>query len=348
MLVERFSENPLITPASVPASRDDFEVVGAFNAGAIKFNNEILLLLRVAERPKDKAPDEEVAPILNPATGQLEFLRIKHGDSDLQIPDSRAFYYKEKLYLTSISHLRIARSKDGIHFTIDSSPAVFPATEYETFGIEDPRITKIGDEFFITPKAASPHGICTILIKTKDFVTFQRQGVMFYPETSNVALFPEKINDKYYAFIRPGPKHLGEPAIWIASSNDLIHWGGYRVFMSPAAGKFDSVRIGASCVPIKTDKGWLEIYHGANEDNRYCLGAVLSDLNDPTKIIARSAEPIMQPTTDYEIGGFFGNVIFSCGAVVNDNDELIIYYGAGDASTAAAKTTIDKILKAIL
>ena len=347
-MVERFNENPLITPADVPASRDDFEVVGTFNAGAIKFKDEILLLLRVAERPKDKADNEEVAPILNPATGQIDFLRVSHNDPDLQIPDSRAFYYKDKLYLTSISHLRIARSKDGLNFTIDAEPAVFPQTEYETYGIEDPRITKIGDEFFITPKAVSQNGICTTLMKTKDFTTFQRLGVMFYPETSNVVLFPEKINNKYYALLRPGPKHLGDPSIWIASSNDLIHWGDYRLFMSPAPGKFDSARIGASCVPIKTEKGWLEIYHGADIDNRYCLGAVLSDLEEPSKIIARGREPIMQPETDYEKGGFFGNVIFSCGAVVGDNDELIIYYGAADTATAAAKTTVNNILKTIL
>jgi len=113
MLVERFAENPLITPADVVPSRADYEVVGAFNAAATVYNDEILLLLRVAERPKDKADDEELAPILDPETGQINPLRIKHGDGDLEILDSRVFNYKGKMYLTSISHLRLARSKDG-------------------------------------------------------------------------------------------------------------------------------------------------------------------------------------------------------------------------------------------
>ncbi|RKY06457.1 MAG: glycosidase, partial [Planctomycetota bacterium] len=135
MLVERFTENPLITPSDIVPSRDDYEVVGAFNAGATVFNDEILLLLRVAERPKDKADDEELAPILDPHTGRINPLRIKHGDPDLELLDSRVFNYKNKMYLTSISHLRLARSRDGIHFDIDPTPAVFPQTEYETFGL---------------------------------------------------------------------------------------------------------------------------------------------------------------------------------------------------------------------
>ncbi|HIJ71824.1 MAG TPA: glycosidase [Planctomycetes bacterium] len=344
MLVERCVENPLITPADVVPSRDDYEVVGAFNAGATVYNDQILLLLRVAERPKDKADDEELAPILNPKTGQINPLRIKQSDPDLEILDSRVFNYKGKMYLTSISHLRLARSKDGVHFDIDPEPTVFPETDYETFGLEDPRITRIDDDYYITYKVVSESGICTGLLKTSDFKTFERCGIIFCPENIDVVLFPERIGGRLYALTRPVPMHIGPRGIWLASSENLTDWGAHRPLILPRPGMFDSGKTGASCVPIKTDAGWLEIYHGSDQNDRYSLAAALLDLNDPSKIIARSKAPLMQPEADYEVKGFYGNVVFSCGAITREDGTIIIYYGASDELTAAATTTIDNII----
>lgn len=346
MNVERFKENPIITPAHVKPSRDDFEVIGAFNAGVIKFNEQTLLLMRVAERPLEKNEDEELAPILNPETGKLDFFRVKHGDPDLEIPDPRVFFYKEETYLTSISHLRIARSNDGINFKIDDKPAVFPQTRYETFGLEDPRITQIDELYHISCKVVSELGICTSLITTKDFVDFQRHGIIFCPENIDVVFFPEKINGKYYALTRPVPHNIGSLGIWISSSADMKNWGDHQCLISPRPGKYDSARLGASCVPIKTEKGWLEIYHAADENHRYCLAACLLDINDPTKVLAFTDEPIMQPQADYELKGFFGNVVFACGATV-DGDNVTIYYGAADSVMAGAKMSLNDIISSL-
>ena len=218
MLVKRFEENPIIIPDAVKPSRNDYEVVGAFNPGAIKFNGEVILLLRVAERPKNKLTDEELAPIFDPPSGEVKNLRVKHTDPDLELVDSRVFRYKEKTYLTSISHLRIARSDDGRKFSIDECPAVFPENEYETFGLEDPRISQIGDEFYITYKSVSEHGICTSLLRTRNFEQFERKGVIFCPENLDVVIFPEKIKGRYYALTRPVTKHIGPLSIWLSSS----------------------------------------------------------------------------------------------------------------------------------
>lgn len=346
MAVKRFAENPIITPADVTPSRDDFEVVGAFNAGVTKFNGQVLLLMRVAERPIDKSPDEEVAPIYNPQTGEVDILRVAHSDNDLEIPDPRIFSYKGKTYLTSLSHLRIAKSNDGINFEIDSQPAVFPDSRYETFGLEDPRITAIGDSYYITCKYVSELGICTGLLETTDFKTFKRSGVSFCPENIDVVLFPEKINGLYYALTRPVPANIGSLGIWLTSSPDLINWGNHKCLMSPRPGCYDSARIGASCVPIKTPKGWLEIYHGADENHRYCLAAALYDLNDPSKVLAYSREPLMQPQADYELNGFFGNVVFSCGCIVEDGI-VTIYYGASDCVMAGAQIELNEILNGL-
>lgn len=344
MLVERYESNPIISPADVPPSRDDYEVVGAFNPAATIFNDEILLLLRVAERPKDKAEDEQVAPILNAETGELEHFRLKNDDPRItDIPDSRSFYVNGEMMLTSISHLRLARSKDGFNFTIDPAPAVFPKMLYETYGLEDPRISKIDDLYYITYKVVSDKGICTGLLTTKDFSHFERHGIIFCPENIDVVLFPERISGKFWALTRPVPRYIGPRGVWIASSPDGIHWGGHQPLVLPQEGTFHDGKTGGSCVPIKTDNGWLEIYHGSDIDDKYSLAAVLLDLDDPTKVIARAKRPLMEPEVSYELEGFYGNVVFSCGAIQKD-DEVLIYYGASDEFTAVAKTSICRIM----
>jgi len=344
MLVERFASNPIITPADVQPSRDDYEVVGAFNAGAIIYNGQTILLMRTAERPKQRPTASQVAPIFNPETGQLDEFTIKDNDPNIEIPDSRSFIYKGQMYLTSISHLRIARSDDGINFDIDPTPAVFPETDYETYGLEDPRITQIGELFYISYKVVSQYGIATGLLTTTDFKDFKRHGIIFCPENIDVVLFGEKINDKFYALTRPVPCYIGPRGIWIASSNDAVNWGCHRPLILPRPGRFDGSKTGGSCVPIRTDAGWLVIYHGSDENDKYSLAAALLDIDDPSKVIAIAKKPLMQPEADYEVKGFYGNVVFACGAITKSDGTVTIYYGASDESTAAATTTVDKIL----
>jgi predicted GH43/DUF377 family glycosyl hydrolase len=347
-MVRRFDENPLITPADVPASRPDYRVVGAFNPGAIVYRGRTLLLLRVAERPRDKADDEQVAPIFNPETGELEPFRVKNSDPRVtDIPDSRSFYYDDGMFLTSISHLRLATGKDGVHFDVESSPAMFPASWSETFGLEDPHITPLDGTFYITYKSVSDKGICTSLAVTDDFVEYRRLGMIFCPENIDVVLFPEKIDGKYWALTRPVPRYLGPRGIWIASSPDLIHWGGHRPLLLPRAGAFHDGKTGGGCVPIRTDGGWLVIYHGSDTMDRYTLAAALLDLDDPCKVIARPKEPLMHPEAEYEIHGFYGNVVFSCGATSDEEGNITIYYGAGDECTAGAVTTVEEVMQTL-
>lgn len=344
MLIERLPENPLITCADVKPSRHDFDVVGAFNPAAVKFKDRILLLLRVAERPAKIAPGCSAAPVFNPETGRIDIFTVKHSDPDFRPGDSRIFYYKNRMYLTSLSHLRLARSTDGVNFTVDPAPTVFPADPTETFGIEDPRITPLEDRFYITAKAVSPRGICTILIETCDFKTFRRHGIIFCPENLDVVLFPERIRGYYYALTRPVPANLGPRAIWLARSPDLIHWGGHKLLLEPVPGRFDSTKVGAGCPPIKTPRGWLEIFHAADDADTYRAAACLLDLEEPSRIIARTTRPLMQPETDYETSGFYPDVVFPTGAVTDSSGTVTIYYGAADSAVAAARTTIDELL----
>ena len=159
-------------------------------------------------------------------------------------------------------------------------------------------------------------------------------------------MFEEQINGQYYCLHRPSSVFLGGNFIWLASSPDLKHWGNHQCILRTRKGRWDSARVGAGAAPIKTEAGWLEIYHGADAQHRYCLGAVLLDLNDPSIVLARSEEPLFEPVASYEQTGFFGNVVFTNGHIVN-GDEITMYYGASDEVICGATLSVDYILSTL-
>lgn len=349
MNIYRYEENPLLTPMDVTPYHNNFEVIGAFNAGVTEYNGETILVLRVAERPLSEDPNIVKAPVYNPTTNELEVIELRTDDPRYDFSDPRVIIDVETnkfAYLTSLSYLRLARSKDGRHFTMDEKPFVYPSNQHETFGIEDPRVTKIEDTYYVYFSAISPMGVGESLVSTKDLETIVHHGMIFSPENKDVTIFPEKINGKYYALHRPVPSATGAPQVWIAESDNLLYWGNHQFIFGLRDNMWDDARIGAGAVPIKTDKGWLELYHGASKDNRYCMGAVLLDLEDPTKIIARSEKPILEPEASYEVEGFFGNVVFSCGALV-EGDIVKMYYGVADTSMACAELSLTEILDSL-
>ncbi|WP_338788198.1 glycoside hydrolase family 130 protein [Metabacillus sp. FJAT-53654] len=349
MNIYRYEQNPLLTPNDVSPYHEGFEVIGAFNAGIAKFQDEVIMLLRVAERPISTDPNIVKAPAYNPTTNELDIYEFRKDDPAFDLSDPRVIKETSKQkwsYLTSLSYLRIARSKDGRHFTVDEKPFVYPSNRHETFGIEDPRITQIGDMYYIYFSVASPMGVGESMVSTKDFETVTQHGMIFAPENKDVLIFPEKINGKYYALHRPVPNSNGSPEIWIAESDNLLYWGNHQHLIGLRPGKWDDGRIGGGAVPFKTDKGWLELYHGASQDHRYCMGAVLLDLNDPTKVIARSERPLVEPDAPYEQEGFFGGVVFSCGALV-EGDVVKMYYGVADTSMACAELSLQEILDSL-
>lgn len=349
MKIYRFEENPLITPKDVIPLHENHEVIGAFNAGVIEYAGEVLLLLRVAERPI--APDDQtvVVPIYDYENEKINLLSLSKNDPTYDFSDPRVVMNnetKEYEYLTSISYIRIARSKDGRNFTIDDTAAVYPSNRHEEYGIEDPRVTKIDDTYYIYFSAVSRYGIGESMVKTQDFKTYTHCGMIFSAENKDVLLFPEKINGKYYALSRPGLKSMGSLEVWMAESPDLYHWGNHQHLFGLRKDMWDSARIGGGAVPFKTEQGWLELYHGATADNRYCMGAILLDLENPRKVLARSEMPLVEPDADYEANGFFGGVVFSCGVIVRD-DVITMYYGCADTSMAALELSLKEVLASL-
>ena len=343
MSVFRSEKNPILVPEDIKPSRPDFKVVGVFNCGVTRFNGEILLLMRVAEKPINNNKKVELVPLLDLKTGKLSVKKFNKNDSSVGFSDPRFLRTTYGGYLTSISHLRIARSKNGTDFNIDKKPAIFPENKYERFGIEDPRITQIDGRYYISYSAVSDKiGVTTCLASTADFIKFTRLGVIFLPDNKDVAIFPEKIKGKYYALSRPVSGYKSRD-IWISRSPDLICWGNHMRLMGTRKKYWDEGSIGAGAVPFRIKEGWMEIYHGSSKINRYCLGAVLLDAEKPWKIMARSKKPIIEPEMDYELNGFFGNVIFCCG-VLYEERKVKIYYGAADTCIAYAEVNLNDIL----
>ncbi len=344
MPLRRFENNPLLTPEDVKPTRDDLTVLCTMNPAAVRVGDQVLLLVRVGEAARQEA--EHVCYLYFDAeASELRTGRLRRDDPDLTRPDGRGWFHRGKMLLTSLSHLRIARSGDGKHFTCDDKPAIFPTTPYEAFGCEDARITPLDGRYWITYTAVSDRGVAVALASTSDFVTFARHGLIFPPYNKDVCIFPRKVRGQYVCRHRPYKSEFNDACIWTAYSPDLLAWGTHEITMSPEPGTWSSDRVGAGAPPIRTSEGWLEIYHAVDADGRYALGASLSDLEHPERISTRGSVPVFLPETPYECDGVYDDVVFSNG-IVTDGETLTVFYGAADRICAAAVTTIDEMIDA--
>ena len=344
-IANRSDRNPILRPSDITPSIDGMKIECLLNPGVFGYDGKTFLLLRVAERPQQKEGVTKV-PVFDDQ-GNIKILQFNNDDPDLDLSDPRVINYKGQDYLTTLSHLRLVCSDDDTNFyEPEGYPVFFGEGDQETYGIEDCRVTQIGETYYLTYTAVSATGVAVGLRTTTDWKNIKNHGLIFSAHNKDCTFFEEKINDFFFALHRPSSPELGGNYIWGAKSPDGVHWGGHRCIAQTRKGMWDSVRIGAGASPIRTEKGWLEIYHGADENNRYCLGALLLDLDDPYQVIARSEEPIMEPMMDYEKTGFFGNVVFTNGHLVN-GDELTLYYGASDEVICMAKLSIQRILNTL-
>jgi predicted GH43/DUF377 family glycosyl hydrolase len=256
------------------------------------------------------------------------------------------------------SHLRngrsiigIAESKDGFNFKVRPEPFITPAKEkpfatYEAYGVEDPRICYIDEEYLITYSAYSKHGVRVALAKTRDFERIERISVITQADYRNVVIFPEKFNGRYVRLDRPHSE-ISPWSIWISYSPDLVHWGDSKVIIKPMTYHWDEMKVGPGATPIKTDKGWLQIFHGVfktMDGAIYRLGVALHDLEDPGKVIGVADEWILQPEDAWEVTGYVHHVVFCCGAVPEKDGTLKIYWGGADTVMCAGTAQIDDLL----
>lgn len=288
-------------------------------------------------------------------------------------------------YTRYISRMGFAESKDGIHFKHSSKPIIRPGKDFDKWGCEDPRVNEIEGTFYITyvalskpaNKGGGPPRIA--LASTVNFKSYKKHGIISPEGTDarDAVLFSEKIHGKYVMLFRPFnwtkkdvtksrgvtyiqvkenkvpwpksvelPKYFPEkPSIWVAYSDDLVNWYGYKVVMEPKE-SWEGLKIGPGSPPIKIDKGWLLIYHGAGkekEETKYKVGAALLDFSN-LEVISRTKYPILEPKKRYEIEGHVKNVVFPTGTAII-KDRLFIYYGAADSYCCLATGRLDEIFK---
>lgn len=343
-IAKRFIQNPLLSPQDLKPSTDGLEITCLLNPGVFQYDGKTWLVVRVAERPAQK--EETISfPILT-GKGNMTIMEIDKNDPSLDATDARVINYKGADYLTTLSHLRLLCSGDGFHFEEpEGYPKLLGEGKLQSFGIEDCRVAKVDETYYLTFTAVSENGVGVGLRTTTDWKNFASHGMIIPPHNKDCAIFEERIQGLFYALHRPSSVDLGGNYIWIASSPDGIHWGNHHCLIKTRPGMWDSARVGAGAAPLRTKMGWLEIYHGANEKHQYCLGAFLMDINDPTKVIARTVEPIMVPSAPYELSGFFGNVVFTNGHVLQaDGDTVTVYYGASDEFVCGANFSLSEIL----
>lgn len=257
--------------------------------------------------------------------------------------------------MRGFSHLTVARSRDGkTDWHIEPKPTLQPdeSAKEEKWGLEDPRIVWLEEQeaYAITYVSFSKGGPLVSLATTKDFQTFTRLGPLLPPEDKDACVFPRRFQGRFALIHRPLIR--GEGHIWIAFSPDLKHWGDHRALIPPRPGWWDCHRVGLGPQPIETPEGWLIIYHGIRftaSGSLYRVGLALLDLEEPWKVICRSAEWLLSPRESYERVGDVPGVVFPTGVVVHEEtDELFLYYGAADAGAGLAIAPMSGIMEYIL
>lgn len=371
---------PILTP------NEYYERIGlapniVFPSGALMRKNYLFLYYSAADTTCSLAFIDVIGLIdkmLKEETGLIKLTRAKENPIISPIKDHpweakatfnpAAIYLENKVHILyramsedNTSTIGYAQSKDGIHIDYRSpNPIYTPREPFEqkliprgNSGTEDPRLTQIGNKIYMLYTAfdgKNPPRVALTWIKVKDFLA-QRwnwsKATTVSPhdfDDKDSALFPEKFKGKYLIIHRIGDD------VDLAFVSDLEfktekELEEYR-WLPTRKGMWDSKKVGVAAPPIKTQQGWLVLYHGVSEDNIYRLGAVLCNIKDPTKITARTDEPIFEPEAAYEKEGATSNVVFPCGAVLI-GDKLFIYYGGADQVVGTATVELKTLLKTL-
>lgn len=298
--VKRLSDKPILTPGP-----EAFDAKGAYNPAAVRLGKKIVLLYRAQD---DKG----------------------------------------------ISYIGYASSDDGIHFQKEPKPVLSPEADYERDGgVEDPRLVKIGSEYYLTYTGYNKKDAQLCLAKSDDLRHWQRLGVIMPAGkgawntrwTKSGAILTTKIRGKYWMYYMGDATYSGGSGgtdqMGIASSSDLIHWkdATKTPVLPRRPGKFDSKVVEPGPPPIVTKEGILLIYNGADDKLAYRMGWAVFDKNDPTKVLRRSDEPLLEPKFDWEKVGQVPNVCFVEG-LIDDGSRDLIYFGGADTNVGVAEIHI--------
>ena len=318
--------------------------------GVLGIRKNVSGLIRIAQNPvlvPDKKNDWEAKAVFNPTAIEL---------------NGKVHILYRAMSEDNTSVIGYASSVDGVSIDErDHIPVYVPRAEFEmkkipggNSGCEDPRLTMIGDRIYMCYTAYNgvrPPSVAMSSILKKDFlakhwnwtfpILITHDGV----DDKDGCVLPEKINGKYAIVHRVN----NTICIDYSESLEFPNKNAYKNIqvLATRAGMWDSEKVGISCTPIRIPEGWLMIYHGVSLHSTYRVGVALLDGNDPTQVLARTTDYILEPQEEYEKSGQVAHVVFPCGAVIK-NDELIVYYGGGDSVIAVAKMKMKDLLKTLL
>ena len=365
-MVNDIKDRILLRPEDFKPSSDKFEILGVLNPGAARLKNgNIVLYVRVIEQ-LIKSRDREYFYSPRFAGNEKFVIKIDKFKKELvkKFTDIEFSFEDGTKRLTYISYLkRVILDKDGSKILkIEKNPGFYGLSWDAELGVEDPRITKIGDVYYMTYVGLSrKENISTSLALSNDGIRWYRRGIIFGEQDKDVVLFPNKVNGRFAAFDRPeGNFVFTTPHIWVAYSKDLEYWGGLKAvsFLGKEAA---FARSGAGPPPIKTKEGWLLIFHAVTETRRksifsiikkekidcsYNVYAALFDLKNPEKLIALSSGPIISPKGESAKSFEDKAVIFPTGLIPNKN-ELVLFSGVGDRFVGVNRLKLDEVINSL-
>lgn len=233
-------------------------------------------------------------------------------------------------------------SKDGIHWQLNN--------EY-LFDGYDPRLCEIDGWYYLSWVKTLGKQLGTVIgiARTNDFKFFEELEPATLPVSRNGVLFPRKVNGMYMLLSRPCDKgHTPYGDIFLSQSPDLTFWGKHHHVISPV-NTWEATKVGAGPTPIETDEGWLCFYHGVTTSCNgftYSMGAMITDLNEPWKVLHRADGYLLNPRTVYECVGDVPNVVFPCAALTDsETGRIAIYYGGADTVVALAFCEVNEIVE---
>ena len=313
-LIHRYSGNPVLSRKDVP-----YPAALIFNAGVAKFQGRYVCLFR-----------------------------NDYGDFDAQRLDG--------------TNIGLAFSSDGVSWSVEPAP-VFTLQDEEIRRAYDPRITVIDGRCYVCFAVDTRHGLRGGIAVTDDFDRFEILSLSL-PDNRNMVLFPEQVHERYVRLERPMPVYSrgGDRFdTWLSYSPELKYWGDSQLVLSVEQVPFANDKIGPAAPPVKTRRGWLTTFHAVDVDpargkrgwegawrKRYTAGLMLLDLEQPSKVIGLSSEPLLAPEADYEVNGFRNEVIFPGGMILEETGEVKIYYGAADTVECLATAHVEDLLSLCL
>ncbi|MHB1356954.1 MAG: glycoside hydrolase family 130 protein [Anaerolineae bacterium] len=257
------------------------------------------------------------------------------------------------------TNLGLAYSDDGIKWQVEPMPCL-EMHDHEVQQVYDPRLIVLEGRCYLCFALDTRHGVRAGIAVTEDFVRYDVLSLTV-PDNRNLVLFPERIGGNYVRLERPFPVYSrgGERFdIWFSDSPDLRYWGNSQLVLGVEQVPFANTKLGPAAPPLKTPKGWLTTFHAVDTDpsrgkngwepawrKRYTVGLMLLDLENPARVIGLSREPLLVPEAPYETaGGFRNNAVFPCGAILEDDGEVKLYYGAADTVMCLATAQVDELL----